>query len=105
LSWLRFGEVPPVLREGIFGRGERISFGNRERERERERERGSEEEGRKEGREEVVGVWFLVVSGWQQHPNSCVKICVCKNRAACRSVGRSVGRKICVHVCSDVYEN
>lgn len=48
MSWLRFGEVPPVLREQFFGRGERISFGNRERERERE---SSEEE----GREEVVG--------------------------------------------------
>jgi hypothetical protein len=37
LSWLRFGEVPPVLRKQIFGRGEDHFW-------------QSEEEGREEGR-------------------------------------------------------
>ena len=55
--------------------------------RERERELG----GRRKGG-----------GGWQQQrPNSCVKISVCKNRAACRSEGRKEGKSVymCVWMC------
>lgn len=54
LSWLGFGEFPPVLRTQFFGRGEDRFW------RERERERR-------------WLVRLLVVGGWQQHPNICVK--------------------------------